>query len=386
MAEYGLFTIGWSGQSDTVLRREIEAAAGQRYGCFLGIRGEPIPEVQTLVAERRAAIVPVTTADEFFDKLTGTLTEIAQRPAAPLQTSAVVGATKRLISQGRLKIELRDVLLREAGLLKDRLDRLQPFGPTSTFSGSPTSNNGASPWLAPSPPGCFYAPEHRRLWIDVFRLVAAQPQPLSGPMWQQGQALRRLPATMLLYAGVLGAWGADDAAMIKDLLRQQMRHSFLDHDGSLRELTSCPAFVALAPPEVIDTDALGLGPGANHSSNQVVRAIMPVLRDEFPVAQISPPRSKKSNTSWRCCNTTGTKRAGSPGHARWGRATFHSGLIAVPGAILGPQPESVSMRLHNRLGRLDIASSKSMFEDGEEGMTNAEAAIAEYLASSPWKQ
>ena len=121
LAEYGLFTIGWSGQSDTVLRREIEAAAGQRYGCFLGIRGEPIPEVQTLVAERRAAIVPVTTADEFFDKLTGTLTEIAQRPAAPLQTSAVVGATKRLISQGRLKIELRDVLLREAGLLKDRL-------------------------------------------------------------------------------------------------------------------------------------------------------------------------------------------------------------------------------------------------------------------------
>ena len=115
---------------------------------------------------------------------------------------------------------------------------------------------------------------------------------------------------MLLYAGVLGAWGADDAAMIKDLLRQQMRHSFLDHDGSLRELTSCPAFVALAPPEVIDTDALGLGPGANHSSNQVVRAIMPVLRDEFPYArQISPPRSKKSNTSWRCCNTTGTKRA-----------------------------------------------------------------------------
>lgn len=386
LAEYGLFTIGWSGQSDTVLRREIEAAAGQRYGCFLGIRGEPIPEVQTLVAERRAAIVPVTTADEFFDKLTGTLTEIAQRPAAPLQTSAVVGATKRLISQGRLKIELRDVLLREAGLLKDRLDRLQPFSPDQYLQWLADIQQWGQPLAGALAAGCFYAPEHRRLWIDVFRLVAAQPQPLSGPMWQQGQALRRLPATMLLYAGVLGAWGADDAAMIKDLLRQQMRHSFLDHDGSLRELTSCPAFVALAPPEVIDTDALGLGPGANHSSNQVVRAIMPVLRDEFPVAPDFAAAFEEVEYLMALLQHNWYEASGIPGHARWGRATFHSGLIAVPGAILGPQPESVSMRLHNRLGRLDIASFEGMFEDGEEGMTNAEAAIAEYLASSPWKQ
>jgi hypothetical protein len=43
LTEYGLVTVGWSGQSDTALRREIAAAAGRRYGCFLGIRGGADP-------------------------------------------------------------------------------------------------------------------------------------------------------------------------------------------------------------------------------------------------------------------------------------------------------------------------------------------------------
>jgi len=129
LAEYGLVTVGWPGRSDTALRREIVAAAGRRYGCFLGIRGELIPELEAVAREGRATVVPVTSADEFFDKVAGTLTEVAQRPSVPLRTSAIVGTVKRLISQGRMKIELRDVLLREAGLLKDRLDRIPAFSP-----------------------------------------------------------------------------------------------------------------------------------------------------------------------------------------------------------------------------------------------------------------
>ena len=91
LAEYGLVTVGWSGQSDTALRSEIVAAAGRRYGCFLGIRGELIPELKALAGEGKATVVPVTNADEFFDKMAGTLTEVAQRPAVPLRISAIVG-------------------------------------------------------------------------------------------------------------------------------------------------------------------------------------------------------------------------------------------------------------------------------------------------------
>lgn len=385
LAEYGLFTVGWSGQSDTALRREIEAAAGQRYGCFLGIRGVPIQEIQSLATGGRAAIVPVTSADEFFDTLTGTLKEVALRPSTPLQTSAVVGATKRLISQGRVKIELRDVLLREAGLLKDRLDRLQPFSPQEYLQRLADIQQWGQPLAGAVAAGCFYAPEHRRLWADVFRVVAAQPHPLSGYMWQQGQALRRLPATMLLYAGILGAWAADDPALIKDLLRQQMRHSFLDTSEGLRELTTCPAFVALAPPEVVDSNALGLGPDAYHSSNKIVEAIMPVLKDQFPVAPDFAAAFEEVEYIMALLQHSWHKSNGIPGHARWDRATFHSGLVAIPGAFAGPQPEPVAERLQSRPGRLDMFSFAGMFED-EEGMTSAQTAIAEYIASSPWNQ
>ena len=87
---------------------------------------------------------------------------------------------------------------------------------------------------------------------------------------------------MALYAGVLGAWAAGDSALIKDLLRQPLRHSYLDTAENLQELPACPAFVSLAPPEVIDTDALGLGPGAYHASNKIVEAIMPAPERRVP--------------------------------------------------------------------------------------------------------
>jgi hypothetical protein len=49
-----------------------------------------------ITEEGRATVVPVRSADEFFDKVAGTLTGVGRRPTVPLRTSAIVG-TKRLI-------------------------------------------------------------------------------------------------------------------------------------------------------------------------------------------------------------------------------------------------------------------------------------------------
>ena len=99
---------------------------------------------------------------------------------APLCTSAIVGATKRLISQGRVKIELRDVLLREAGLLQDRLGRIEPFSPDKYKQRLTDIQQTEQPLAGALAAGCFYEPQERRLWTDLFRLVAAQPQPMTG--------------------------------------------------------------------------------------------------------------------------------------------------------------------------------------------------------------
>ena len=61
----------------------------------------------------------VSSAVEFFDRLSGTVCQLALRPERPLGTSALIGTTKRLLGMGPAKIELRGVLLHEAKLLRD---------------------------------------------------------------------------------------------------------------------------------------------------------------------------------------------------------------------------------------------------------------------------
>jgi hypothetical protein len=187
---------------------------------------------------------------------------------------------------------------------------------------------------------------------------------------------------MALYAGVLGAWAAGDAALVKDLIRQPLRHSYIDTEGELQQLPSCPAFVALAPPEVIDIDALGLGPGAYHASNKIVEGIMPVLQDEFPVGPDFAAAFEEVEYLMALLQHNWHETAGRAGHKRWARATFHSGLIGIPGAVVGPQPEAVASRFESRPGGLDIYSFTGIFEGDEESESNSIAAIAEYLKDS----
>jgi hypothetical protein len=197
--------------------------------------------------------------------------------------------------------------------------------------------------------------------------------------WSQGQVLRRLPATMALYAGILGAWAAGDADLIRDLLRQSLRHSYIDANGEIQELPSSPAFVALAPPEVIDIDALGLGPGAYHATNKVVEAIMPVLKDEFPVDPDFSDALEEAEYLMALLQHNWHDATGHPGHQRWAQKTFHSGLIAIPGTVVSPQPESVISRFDSNPGGLDIHSFSGMFQGDEQSMSHAIAAVTEYV-------
>jgi hypothetical protein len=173
--------------------------------------------------------VAISNANDFFDRLVGTLSELAARPARPLETAALVGTTKRLLSQRRTRIDLREVLLKEARLLKERLDMFSLSNPTEYRHARDLIIQRARPVTGAITTGCFYGePGQHGLWIDVFRLVAAQPSPVQGAAWMRGLALRRLPAAMALYAGTLSAWAAHDFSLVHTLLRQPMRHSILE--------------------------------------------------------------------------------------------------------------------------------------------------------------
>ncbi len=341
--EYGS-VYGYHSRSDHCLRKDVIRVAGHLYGCFLGMRGAFDQELSPLVDESRAMLMDVTSADDFFDELTGTLKEVAQRPSQPLKTSAIVGTTKRLISQGRTKIELRDVLLREARLLKQRLDRFHMDDPSTYKDRLAEVVQWGQPLAGAIAAGGFYGQaEDNHPWPAMFRVVADQPGGLSGWAWQHDEALRRLPATMLLYAGVLGAWAAENVDLIWALLHQPLHHYFVETStNDLRQLPSSPAVVALAPPEVIASDTLGLGPGAYHSSNMIVDAIMPVLLDQYPTRLDFSLAFEDVEFLMALLQIEWHRQNNSPGHGRWTYKRFHKGLIDVPRAIAGPQYKRTS--------------------------------------------
>jgi hypothetical protein len=67
--EYGLFAIGWSGETDTALCRAIRATSQNPFGRYFGVRHEPSSQIQDFVATQKGVAMPISTGDEFFDRL-----------------------------------------------------------------------------------------------------------------------------------------------------------------------------------------------------------------------------------------------------------------------------------------------------------------------------
>ena len=350
--EYGLFTVGWSGASDTALRSEIKNVAGRRYGCYLGVRGDVDPALRPLLEDRRATILQVTSATTFFDQLTGTLREVSQRPARPLATSATVGATKRLLSQGRTRIDLRELLLREAQLLKSWLDGYSLPNEATYQADLEEIVVRSEPVVAALAAGSFYGdPEQDPLWLSVFRLVAAQPVPIAG--WDAGIALRRLPATLSLYASALSAWAAERPDLVLRLLSQSFRGPLYRPSGAT--VVYCPAAVALAPPQVLD--ARLAAPDWAYQwpirfSNIVVESVKPLLVDQFPVEVEFAFAFEDLEYLMALLQYDWHSVQGITDRIGWQPSTFHRGLILVQPAVVGPQPPSVLERFLSKEGPL----------------------------------
>jgi hypothetical protein len=380
--EYGLFAIGWSGETDTALCRAIRATSQNPFGRYFGVRHEPSSQIQDFVATQKGVAMPISTGDEFFDRLVATIKEVENRPQRPLKLAALVGTTKRLLSQGRTRIELRELLLREARLLKETLDGLEAVqGPYKVDLAATAERS--QPIAGAIATGCFYGETSQHdLWTDAFRVVADQPDPRSGYAWRQRGGLRRLPACIAMYAGVLAAWAAEDVKMIDQLLNCELRSTVFR--GEERCQGSTPAYIALNPAEVIDSNDLGLGEGKwpNMVSNEVIVAIRPVLADVFPAStdfgfayEDVEYLLALLQEDWY--STTG--------YTRWEGRTFHAGVINMPGAFVGAQPTPAPERFERRQGRLSATAlvEFGMFGRDPERLAKAQERVLAGLPAVP---
>lgn len=387
LSEYGIFTVGWSGASDVELRQALERRAGRRYGCYIGVHREPAPELAPLLGLPGVRTVEVRRATEFFDSLAATLVEVSLRPETPLATSALVGTTKRLLGLGRAKIDLRGVLLHEAKLLHGDIQNVArswmgtQITPNSYRSHIEAMGSRAQPLVGALAAGCFYGEEaQRELWLSVFSVVANQPPGLSGTAWTWALALQRFPATMGMYAGALAAAAAEDSELALKLLRHPVRTSF--RDGTQKwEAPAVGAYVALAPPEVIEGPLLGSGApgGPIEASNQVFTAIAPILEDQYPVESRLAGAFMDLEYLMALLQHDWHFQTGISGHARWRNDTYHAGLFSARGGFVAAPPPEIRERFDARTGLLGAGGilGAGLFGGAQERLEAAHRAVAQ---------
>ena len=109
--EFGLIVCGWSAAWDGALRNALFREPSRRFTTYWAARGELEGEAQRLADHRRAEVIAITDADDFFGTVqqhVESLQEFA-RPH-PLSTEAAVASLKRYLPESRHRIRLSDLV------------------------------------------------------------------------------------------------------------------------------------------------------------------------------------------------------------------------------------------------------------------------------------
>ena len=109
--EFGLLVCGWSSAWDTALRNAILRAPTRRFTTFWLAKGEPTDEAKKIVQQRRAEVIPIESADQFFTELrekVESLQELDRFP--PVSTAVAVATVKRYLAEPRHRIRLHDLV------------------------------------------------------------------------------------------------------------------------------------------------------------------------------------------------------------------------------------------------------------------------------------
>jgi SIR2-like domain len=112
--EYGLIVCGWSTDSDVALCDAISRAPNRRYSTYWASRGAPTPTAQNLINARKAQIIIINEADDFFENLQHKVVAIVElKQAHPDSAAVAVAEVKRLVAEPRFRVRLNDLVIEE---------------------------------------------------------------------------------------------------------------------------------------------------------------------------------------------------------------------------------------------------------------------------------
>ncbi len=112
--EFGLIICGWSGEWDEALKNAVLRCASRRFSTYWISRGEPKEAATELIKHRRAEVIQVDNADQFFAQVVEKLQALRDLEAPhPMSVRMAVSTVKRYLSEERYRIPLYDLMFGE---------------------------------------------------------------------------------------------------------------------------------------------------------------------------------------------------------------------------------------------------------------------------------
>lgn len=132
--DYGTVICGWSATWDRALRCAIERCPTRRYGTYWAAHGPVSPEAERLIANRGAAVMPITDADTFFEALLGKIEALDDLRRQPGNADVLAAEVKRYLPDPVHRIRLHDTVM----------DATQRALASIDFDGNPSDPSGGA--------------------------------------------------------------------------------------------------------------------------------------------------------------------------------------------------------------------------------------------------
>ena len=225
LSEYGLIVCGWSGDWDEALREAIIRSTRHRFTTFWLRKGALSDKAQRVAATRQAVEVEITGADESFLDLEEKVRSLDESGSLhPMSPEVAAATAKRYLADRRFLIRLEDLLMEEAGRVREALagEDFAVGRPTpdeeSVRQRAEKAHVVSANLSAMLRVGCFWgSADHYQVWKRALeRVVSFEDNPLSfNKIWVN---MRFLPAALAFHSAGIAALAAEQYATVALLL------------------------------------------------------------------------------------------------------------------------------------------------------------------------
>jgi hypothetical protein len=222
--EYGLIVCGWSSDWDLGLRGAIERCASRRYTTFWTTRSDPSDSAERLITQRRAQLIRITGANEFFATLHEKVQALADfEQPHPLSAKLAIATAKRYLTDRTAVIKLTDLVRTEterlyAGLTDQAFPCEAVVKSPTEFLARLTKYEGLCEiLLSILVVGCHWGErEQAQLWIKSLSRIAHPSTKETG--FEFLVKMQMYPALYLFYGAAVAAIAGDRYETLADLM------------------------------------------------------------------------------------------------------------------------------------------------------------------------